>query len=243
MKVNVYALQTARKGSKSVKNKNTMDINGKPLYRHPVDKAIKSKLIKSVFISTDIESVIQNKEKIDYSTIRRPDYLCKDNSSHHDTMIHGLKEIEKAKKEKVDFLVVLLGNSLGSPGNEIDKAVDFLIKNKQYDSVQTVSEFNMFNPLRSFKIKNDNLETCVDQKEIEKISILKNVNDKKSAGDVYFANGSFFICKREVLLNKKGLLPYPWLGYKIKPWIQKVNMEIDAYWQSFVLKEIDNEYT
>ena len=38
----------------------------------------------------------------------------------------------------------------------------------------------------------------LDQKEIERTSILKNINDKKSAGNVYFANGSFFICKRDV---------------------------------------------
>lgn len=241
--INVYALQTARKGSKSVIDKNIMDINGKPLYRHPVDKALNSKIIKKVFISTDIDTIIENKEKINYKVIKRPKYLCEDNSSHHDTMIHGLKEIEKIEQQSVDFLVVLLGNSLGSSGEEIDKAINFLMNNQQYDSIQSVSEFNMFNPLRSFKIQNDQLLTCIDQKEIERTSILKNVNDKKSAGNVYFANGSFFICKRDILLGKKGLLPYPWLGNKIKPWIQKTNMEIDAYWQSFVLKEIDNEYT
>jgi len=156
---------------------------------------------------------------------------------------HGLLEIEKQVKEKVDFLVILLGNSLGSEGKEIDKAINFLKANNQYDSIQTVSEFNMFNPLRSFKIENNQLLTCIDQDEIKKTSILENVNDKKSAGNVYFANGSFFICKRDVLLSRKGLLPYPWLGNKIKPWVQKTNMEIDAYWQSFVLKEIDNGYT
>ena len=241
--INVYALQTARKGSKSVINKNIMDINGKPLYRHPVDKVLNSKIIKEVFISTDIELIIENKEKINYKVIKRPKHLCEDNSSHHDTMIHGLKEIEKEKKENVDFLVVLLGNSLGSTGEEIDKAIEFLKNNDWYDSIQSVSEFNMFNPLRSFKIENNQLHTCIDQKEIKKTSILENINDKKSAGNVYFANGSFFICKRDVLLSKKGLLPYPWLGNKIKPWVQKTNMEIDAYWQSFVLKEIDNEYT
>ena len=238
---NVYALQTARKGSKSVVNKNIMDINGKPLFSHPIDKAIKSKLIKEVYISTDIALIIDNHKKRKYKTIIRPSHLCGDDSSHHDVMIHGLEYIEKENQEKVDYLVVLLGNSLGSPGSEIDEALKFLIENKEYDGLQTVSEFNMFNPFRAFSIKNDNLETCMSQKEIKDLALINNVNDKKSAGNVYFANGSFFICKRDVLLNKIGKLPYPWLGNKIKPWVQNVNMEIDAYWQSFVLRAINKE--
>ena len=147
--MNVYCLQTARKGSKSVINKNIMEINGKPLYRHSIDKVLNSKIIKEVFISTDINLIIENKEKINYKVINRPKYLCEDNSSHHDTMIHGIKEIEKQTNDRVDFLVVLLGNSLGSNGEEIDKAINYLINNEYYDSIQTVSEFNMFNPLRS----------------------------------------------------------------------------------------------
>jgi CMP-N-acetylneuraminic acid synthetase len=235
---NIYALQTARKGSKSVINKNIMNINGKPLFAHPVDEAIKSDFIKEVYISTDIDLIIENKENRKYKIIKRPNFLCLDDSSHHDVMIHGLEFIEEEIKQKVDYLVVLLGNSLGSDSREIDRAIKFLINNDQYDGLQTVSEFNMFNPFRSFKIKEDQLVTSVSQEEIKEQSILKNINDKKSAGNVYFANGSFFICKRDVLLSKIGMLPYPWLGNKIKPWIQDVSMEIDAYWQSFVLKEI-----
>ena len=119
----------------------------------------------------------------------------------------------------------------------IDRAVEFLIDHPEYDSVQTVSEFNMFNPFRSFVVKNNELETYMDQEKIADATVLKNINDKKSAGDIYFANGSFFICRRDILMKKIGKLPFPWLGNKIKPWIQPVTMEIDAYWQSSVLRE------
>ena len=238
---NIYALQTARKGSKSVINKNIMDINGKPLFAHPIDKALKSELIKEVYISTDIKLIIDNKKNRKYRTIIRPDNLCGDNSSHHDVMIHGLEYIEKEKQEKVDYLVVLLGNSLGSPGSEIDEALKFLIENA-LNGLNILNSDTVCKPSYSlFSIKNGNLETCMSQKEIKDLALINNVNDKKSAGNVYFANGSFFICKRDVLLNKIGKLPYPWLGNKIKPWVQNVNMEIDAYWQSFVLREINKE--
>lgn len=234
---NVYALQTARAGSKSVKSKNTMLIDDKPLFQHPVEKAIDAKLIKKVFISTDIYLIKRNSSNLNYKIIPRPEELAGDDSSHHDVMIHGLKEIEDREREKVDLLVILLGNSLGASSEELDRAIKFLLENPQYDSVQSVSEFNMFNPFRAFTVTDEKLQTYMGQDDILSGNKIKNINDKKSAGDIYFANGSFFICRRDILLSQKGLLPFPWLGFNIKPWIQPVTMEIDAYWQSSVLRD------
>jgi len=233
---NVYALQTARAGSKSVKSKNTMYFDDKPLFQHPVEKALESNLIKQVYISTDIYLIKKNPDNLPYKIISRPEELAGDNSSHHDVMIHGISEIEKREQENVDILVILLGNSLGSEGKELDEAIQFLIDNPGYDSIQSVSEFNMFNPFRAFTIENDLLKTYLDQNLISNGAKIDNINDKNSAGDVYFANGSFFICRKDVLERKEGFLPFPWLGYNIKPWVQKVTMEIDAYWQSSVLR-------
>ena len=111
---NVYALKTARAGSKSVISKNTMLFDNKPLFQHPVEKALQSKTIKQVYISTDIELIKENPARLNYKVIDRPAYLCGDESSHHDVMIHGVERIEDIENERVDILVVLLGNSLGS---------------------------------------------------------------------------------------------------------------------------------
>jgi len=234
--MNIYALQTARAGSKSVKSKNTMYFDDKPLFQHPVEKALTSKLIKHVYISTDIYLIKRNSDNLPYKIIPRPEDLAGDNSSHHDVMIHGLTEIERMEREDVDILVILLGNSLGAEGTELDEAIQFLIENPEYDSVQSVSEFNMFNPFRAFTIEDDLLKTYMKQSVISRGTKIDNVNDKNSAGDIYFANGSFFICRKDVLMKRQGLLPFPWLGHKIKPWVQAVTMEIDAYWQSSVLR-------
>jgi len=213
-----------------------MYFDDKPLFQHPVEKALTSKLIKHVYISTDIYLIKRNSDNLPYKIIPRPEDLAGDNSSHHDVMIHGLTEIERMEREDVDILVILLGNSLGAEGTELDEAIQFLIENPEYDSVQSVSEFNMFNPFRAFTIEDDLLKTYMKQSVISRGTKIDNVNDKNSAGDIYFANGSFFICRKDVLMKRQGLLPFPWLGHKIKPWVQAVTMEIDAYWQSSVLR-------
>ena len=233
---NVFALQTARAGSKSVVDKNIMKIGDKPLYRHSLDNAIKSKLILKSYVSTDIEEIIKNEAGLDYEVILRPEILAGDNASHQDAMIHGIKEIERRTGIEADIVVVLLGNTLGAPSHILDNAVQFLIENEDFDSVLSVSEFNMFNPLRAYQKSEKGLVTFLSQEIIRSQVKIKNSNDKNSAGDVYFANGSFFICRGSVIKSKKGMLPFPWLGFKIKEWIQDPMMEIDAPWQIDVLE-------
>lgn len=230
--MNVYALQTARAGSKSVPNKNIMNIRGKSLYLHNIHFAQKSKHIKDVFISTDYDIIKQDKDIHGYKVIDRPDHLCTDDCSHHDTMIHGLNEIEKRTGEECDILVVLFGNTLGSRTEDLDKAIEMLLNTPEADSIQAVSEYTMFNPFRAFKVdENGYLDTIVDQEFIKEKAKISNINDRNSAGNSYFMNGSFWIIRKDVLLSKEGKLPFPFLGNNILPFHQETMMELDAPWQ------------
>jgi hypothetical protein len=84
----------------------------------------------------------------------------------------------------------------------------------------------MFNPYRAYTINQEgNLINIVDS------SCVPDANDKNSAGDVWFNNGSFFICRRDIVILKRGLSPFPWLGHNIKPFKESVKMEVDAQWQ------------
>jgi CMP-N-acetylneuraminic acid synthetase len=236
--MNIFALQTARDGSKSVLNKNLLTINGKQLYQHNVDFACSSQLIKRVYISTDIDEIInkhQNSDKIEI--IRRPKYLCTATSPHHHAIMHGLTFIEKHNKCSVDILVILLGNNMGAYPTHLNNAINILTNNDQIDSCISVNKLNMFNPYRAFRINHhDYLETHMDQKAI-KLSTRKNHNDKNAYDDTYFFNGSFWACRRKAIIDNNGLLPFPWLGKKIKYIIQDDNVqELDAPWQIPVLK-------
>jgi CMP-N-acetylneuraminic acid synthetase len=229
--MNIYALQTARAGSKSVPNKNIMEIKGKPLYLHNVLYALDSNLIKDVYISTDYDVIHENAEKYGYKSIKRPKNLCQDNSSHQETMVHGLEHIEQLTGERCDYLVVLFGNTLGARTIDLDNAIGMITSNKDLDSIQSVSEYTMFNPYRAFKIENGRLNTIVDQEFIRNNLKGKLANDRNSAGKTYFMNGSFWIIKREALYENNGLLPFPFLGKNIGAYIQDTMMEIDAPWQ------------
>jgi CMP-N,N'-diacetyllegionaminic acid synthase len=240
----VAALQTAKAGSKGVPNKNTMEIDGKPLYLHNVLNALESCYIgDKVYVTTDDESIIKNASKYKYVPILRPNFLCGDSSSHHLTIKHGLLAIEKHYftcnvNNKIDILVILLGNNRSAYTKDIDAGIKKLLENDYLDSCISVSKYNMFNPFRAYKINDDfMLETVVPQ-EVIKGQGSGDTNLRNAFGDSYFFNGSFWICRRQTIINNRGLLPFPWLGHYIGFIVQEEGvMEIDAPWQVDVIKE------
>ena len=60
---NYVAIIPARKGSKTIKNKNLIKIRGKKLIDHTIDAAIKTKKISKIVISTDIRSILKKNNK------------------------------------------------------------------------------------------------------------------------------------------------------------------------------------
>lgn len=225
------ALQTARKNSKSVKDKNILKHRGKPFYMHNIDYAKKCKQIDDIYVTTDSDFIIEHAAVSGYKVIERPEYLSGDNSSHQETIMHGISNIESEHGKKLDIVVILLGNNVGAFTEDLDTAINTLIEKPEFDSVISVSEYNMFNPFRAYEIKDGLLDTVVEQDFIQNKRNNHNVNDKKSAGDIYFFNGSFWVCRRNIIEQNDGLLPFPWLGRRIYPLIQKDIMEVDAPWQ------------
>lgn len=234
----IYLLQTARSGSKSVKNKNILNINGLPLYLYNILYAKKSKYIKDIYVSTDDSFILKSANKYNYNTIDRPIELCQDDSSHLETIRHGVLEIEKAIGEEIDILAIVLGNSLGAKTEDLDKAIEILKNDKSLDSVTSVSRFNMFNPFRAHNICNDGiLKTFMPQKYIKSMSQNVNINDRNSAGSIYFFNGSFWICRRRAIFDDNGLLPFSWVGQKSYAYVQDTTMELDDLWQLSFIRE------
>jgi CMP-N-acetylneuraminic acid synthetase len=238
MKNKAICISTVRKNSKSVKNKNIMQVHGKPLFMHNIDYASNSKFISSVHITTDINinKKILTKKKIGY--IKRPRELCTDKASHFLTIKHAMKNIEKQGIE-FDIVVVILGNSFGAKTKDLDEGLKKLINNKKLDSVISVAKYNMYNPIRAYKKHKKTLLTnFFETKTIEKkIKNLSNINTKDAFDDIYFFNGSFWIIRKEVFLKNSGLPPFRYLGRNIGFIEQDPKfLEIDDKWQKKLFK-------
>ena len=236
--VNVIAIQTARAGSKSVPNKNEMIVDGRPLFLHNLISAIDCDAIKHVYMSTDIPLAEKFAHETGYTIIPRPEYLTGDNASHYETMKHGLKFAEEHRLKQVDILIVLLGNNRCAHKKDLNRAISMLMNDETLDSVISVGKYNMFNPLRAYRIsRNGGLEKFSKLNEYS-VSPDGLINDKNAVGDVYFFNGSFWAMRRKAFLSNNGLLPFAWLGKNVGYIEQDPScMEIDAEWQIPVVQK------
>jgi CMP-N-acetylneuraminic acid synthetase len=163
--------------------------------------------------------------------IDRPKHLSESDSSHHDVMIHALKEIE----QKPDYVILLLGNSAFTTTSDLESAIAMLDDNPTATSIISVTEFNMFNPFRAFKIVEGFMVPFLEDRNVQ---LPSNANDRNAFGSSYFFNGSFCVCKYDTMMSKINDTVYSWIGNKPKAFIQNFAMELDEDWQISVIRNL-----
>ena len=77
-----------RAGSKGMPNKNITDLDGKPLYMHAVDLAIKGGAAR-IIITTDIEEVLHEEFHYQVDVVSRPKNLCSDFAPMSPVLVHA----------------------------------------------------------------------------------------------------------------------------------------------------------
>ena len=86
------ALIPARKGSKSIKNKNLYKISSKPLIHYTISASKKSKIFDQIFVSSDSKEILNYSENQNVSTIMRPKKYSNDFSSANDVVKHFINQ-------------------------------------------------------------------------------------------------------------------------------------------------------
>lgn len=227
----IAALILGRKGSSGFPGKNTMEVLGRPLCSYPMMAANNSKYIAKYYVSTDDEKIMDIGKEHNFEIIRRPFELCTNEALGEDAYVHGYEEIKlRNQDDSIDLLVLLMCNAVTITSDTIDKGIEILRENREYDSAVTVSCYNMWSPLRARKIGEDGL--LHPFVPFETFGEPANLNcDRDSQGDVWFADMGVSIIRPENLDNlDQGLLPQKWMGKKIYPLKQWGGCDIDYKW-------------
>lgn len=108
--MNGIAIIPARGGSKGIKNKNIIDIMGKPLIVHTIEpaiKAMKNGLIKDVMVSTDSEEIAQiARESGANIPCLRPVNIAGDKAKTADAILH-MVEFSLSMGIEMESVIVL----------------------------------------------------------------------------------------------------------------------------------------
>ena len=106
--MNIVAIIPARKGSKSIKDKNIVRYKGEPLIYHSIRTALSIKLINRTIVSTNSKKyqLIAKKFGADVPFIR-PNKISADYSTDREFLIHAYEYLKVSEGYKVDIFVLL----------------------------------------------------------------------------------------------------------------------------------------
>lgn len=135
----ILALIPARGGSKGIKNKNIIDIMGKPLIYYTIQAAKESVYIDDIVVTTDDEVIanisIECGAKVPFL---RPKQLAQDTSKTIDAVLHAILTLEQMGP-KYDTLILLQPTQPLRTSEDIDKSIECFFCNGEL-SLVSVSE-------------------------------------------------------------------------------------------------------
>lgn len=180
------AVIPARSGSKGVKDKNIIDLNGKPLLAYSVEAAVQSRIFQKIHVSTDSKEYakIAVKYGAEVPFIRSKE-LSADDVSTWDAMRFVIEEYAKMG-EYFDTLTVLQPTSPLRTEKDIIRAFDFFNK-KNANMISSVCETE-HSPLWSNTLPDD--LSMVDFED-EKYAYLP----RQKLPIYYRENGAIYIVK------------------------------------------------
>lgn len=136
----VIAVVPARGGSKSIKNKNIIKINNKPLIHYTLEKAVKSNVFDQIVVTSDSKKILFECSKYKkIKTIKRPKKISTDKSQTVEAILHSNKVLNLANIF-ADVIIILEPTSPLRSIKTIKKSVDVFKKNKNIDSLISVIE-------------------------------------------------------------------------------------------------------
>ena len=206
----IVSLIPARKGSKGIKNKNLIDLCGKPLIHYSIQASINS-LVDETWVSSDSDVILETSKNLGSNIIKRPKELSEDNSTSESVLIHFAKNID------FDVLVFIQCTVPLIKSVDINKGIE---KMKDYDSVVSVTETTQM-----FWDSNGPLYDINNR--------LRRQNSPKR----YLETGSFFITKKKKLLESSNRLSGK-IGFLEIP--KHRSFDIDDYDDLKIIKAIIN---
>ena len=213
----ILTIIPARGGSKGIKLKNLVKINGKPLVAYSIEHSLASKLINRTIVSTDNEEIAKVSEEFGAEIpIFRTKELAGDHILDLPVFEHMLTYLKKEENYEPDIVVHLRPTCPYRKPQWIDSVINLLIENVSADSVRSVSEPSQ-HPYRVFEIKNTYLHPLMNERHPEPYLLRRQDLPK-----MYYYNCVIDVTKPNTIFNKKSMT-----GDKMLPYIMRSEDSID----------------
>jgi CMP-N,N'-diacetyllegionaminic acid synthase len=215
-KSRVLAIIPARGGSKGLPGKNIRPMCGKPLLGWTVEKALKSRCVDEVMVSTDSEEIAEVARQHGATVpILRPAELATDTASSYDVIRHAVA-YQESVGHVFDYIVLLEPTSPLREDDDIDRMLERLDAHaEEFDSIVSVGEVS----------HHPSIMKRVDGARIQPFySGLGQTTRRQDNEPAYFPFGVAYIAKTATLLEENTFYSRRCMPFVIKRY---QNYEID----------------
>lgn len=226
----ILAIIPARGGSKRLPRKNIKKLAGKPLISYSIEHAKASRYISRFLVSTDDKKIKQVAQKWQSEVMDRPAHLAKDKTSTEDVVLHVLDKLRKKENYRPDIVLCLPPTSPLRKPEDIDNAINLFIKEKEAQSLVSITEFE-HSPVWSFKLREDKYL----EQSFTNYTFQQRTQDLP---EMYRPNGSIFISRPSILSEHKTFYTANIIAYKM-PRERSVDIDnkIDFVWAEFLINQ------
>lgn len=217
------AIIPARSGSKGLKDKNIIDLCGKPLIAYSIEAALETSLFDHVIVSTDSEHYADIAQHYGAEVMMRGEALSNDKA----TTFMVLEDILKNRfQEYIDYFVLLQPTSPLRTSKHITEAIEkFESKIEHFDFLVSMKE------AEHAKV----LVNPIDDDESLKYFDTDFSNYRRQGYKDYSPNGAIFIAKPDSYLEQKHFFGAKALSYIMSA---EDSVDIDGALDLVVAKEI-----
>ena len=198
----IYALIPARSGSKGIKDKNIIDVLGKPMMAHSILQAIKSRYIDEVYISTDSEKYAEIAMRYGAKApFLRPSDISGDLSTDYEVFEHFVGWIKEAGIRRPDILVQLRPTYPTRKVKDLDHSIEIFLEHfEEADSLRSVIEA----PETPYKMWKEDGAFLAPLLSVPGMKEPYNA-PRQSLPRVYWQNACIDMVKTDCIENKKSM--------------------------------------
>jgi CMP-N,N'-diacetyllegionaminic acid synthase len=198
----VYAIITARGGSKGLLGKNLRLLNGKPLIAYSILAARGCPYISRCIVSTEDDEIRRESIKWGAEVIDRPHELATDNALSQDVVRHVLEKL-RSEKDIPDFFTLLQPTSPLRTAEHLKSCLDAFFK---ADALCTLSVTEAeHHPYKAFITEGDILHPFFDIESLDK--------PRQTLPKVYRQNGAIYVINSEIFLKENTFFVPPVLPF------------------------------
>ena len=224
----IYAVIPARSGSKSIKDKNIIKLNGKPLIQYSIELANQIKSVKKIIFTSDSDRYLNIAKKFSNKLVlhKREKNISGDRSTDFQFFKSCIEYIKKNQIIMPDLFIHLRPTTPIRNIKVVNKAIG-LFKNSKFTSLRSV-HLNPASSYKHFEIKNNKLVTIFKRDSFLDISNFSKNDYPKT----YIPNGYVDIIRTKNIY--KGHIH----GNKVMPYITDTVYEIDSLDELDLIKKL-----